>query len=59
LLTAAVLIETLSAPEVNNLFMSSKLLTPPPTVSGTKQFLDVLLITSNIVSLFSFEAVIY
>ena len=40
-LTAAVFIETLSAPQFNNLFISSMLLTPPPTVNGTKHFLDV------------------
>ena len=41
LLTAAVFMETLSAPQFNNLFMSSTLLTPPPTVRGTKHFLEV------------------
>ena len=45
-LTAAVLIDTLSAPQFNNLLISSILLTPPPTVKGTKQFLDVLSTTS-------------
>ena len=35
--TAAVLIETLSAPQLSNLFISSTLLIPPPTVKGTKQ----------------------
>ena len=44
--TAAVLIETLSAPQFNNLLISSILLTPPPTVNGTKQFLDVFSTTS-------------
>ena len=44
--TAAVLIDTLSAPQFNNLFMSSILLTPPPTVKGTKHFFDVLSTTS-------------
>ncbi len=34
--TAAVLIETLSAPQFNNLLISSTPLTPPPTVNGTK-----------------------
>ena len=36
--TAAVLIETLSAPQLSNLEISSILLTPPPTVKGTKHF---------------------
>ena len=36
--TAAVLIETLSAPECKRFEMSSNVLTPPPTVSGIKQF---------------------
>jgi len=40
--TAAVLIDTLSAPQFNNLFISFILLTPPPTVKGTKFFFDVL-----------------
>jgi hypothetical protein len=44
--TAAVLIETLSAPQFNNLLISSTPLTPPPTVKGTKHFSDVLLTTS-------------
>ena len=35
--TAAVLIETLSAPDASSLRMSSTLRTPPPTVSGMKQ----------------------
>ena len=39
--TAAVLIDTLSAPQLSNLLISSTLLTPPPTVKGTKHFLDV------------------
>ena len=37
-LTAAVLIETLSAPECSSLDISSIVLTPPPTVRGIKQF---------------------
>ena len=44
--TAAVLIETLSAPQFNNLLISSTLLTPPPTVKGTKHFLEVFSTTS-------------
>ena len=44
--TAAVLIDTLSAPQFNNLLISSILLTPPPTVRGTKHFFDVLSTTS-------------
>ena len=42
----AVLIETLSAPKFNSLLISSTLLTPPPTVNGTKHFLEVLSTTS-------------
>ena len=45
--TAAVLIEILSAPQLSNLLISSTLLTPPPTVSGTKHFLDVFSTTTN------------
>ena len=44
--TAAVFIETLSAPQFSNLLISSTLLTPPPTVRGTKHFLDVFSTTS-------------
>ena len=44
--TAAVLIDTLSAPQFNSLFISSILLIPPPTVNGTKHFFDVLSTTS-------------
>ena len=44
--TAAVLIDTLSAPQFSNLFISSTLLIPPPTVKGTKHFLDVFSTTS-------------
>ena len=36
--TAAVFMETLSAPQLSNLLISSTLLTPPPTVRGTKHF---------------------
>src|SRR5664279_267230 len=35
--TAAVLIDTLSAPQVSSLRISSTVRTPPPTVSGMKQ----------------------
>ena len=44
--TAAVLIETLSAPQFSNLLISSTLLTPPPTVKGTKHFFEVFSTTS-------------
>ena len=44
--TAAVLIDTLSAPQFNSLLISSTPLTPPPTVKGTKHFFDVLSTTS-------------
>ena len=44
--TAAVFIETLSAPQLSNLFISSTLLTPPPTVKGTKHFFEVFSTTS-------------
>ena len=37
--TAAVLIETLSAPAISSLRMSSTVRTPPPTVSGMKHLL--------------------
>ncbi len=44
--TAAVLIETLSAPQVSSLRMSSIVRTPPPTVSGMKQASAVRVTTS-------------
>ena len=44
--TAAVLIDTLSAPQFSSLLMSSTLLTPPPTVRGTKHFFEVFSTTS-------------
>ena len=44
--TAAVLIDTLSAPQLSNFFISSTLLTPPPTVRGTKHFFEVFSTTS-------------
>ena len=55
--TAAVLIDTLSAPHFNSLRMSSTLRTPPPTVSGMKQASAVRVTTSKIVSRFSWLAV--
>ena len=50
--------ETLSAPASNSFLTSSTELTPPPTVKGIKQFLAVLLMISNNISLFSKLAVI-
>ena len=44
--TAAVLIDTLSAPHVNNFRISSTERTPPPTVSGMKQASAVRVTTS-------------
>jgi signal recognition particle GTPase len=41
-----VLIDTLSAPQFNNLLISSTPQTPPPTVKGTKHFFEVFLTTS-------------
>ena len=55
--TAAVLILTLSAPDLSKAFISSKVLTPPPTVRGIKHFSAVFLTVSNKIFLFSFEAV--
>ena len=46
IMTAAVLIDTLSAPEVSSLRMSSTVRTPPPTVSGMKQASAVRVTTS-------------
>ena len=57
LLTAAVFIDTLSAPANSKFLISSKLLTPPPTVRGIKHFSAVFLTVSNKIFLFSFEAV--
>ena len=51
LLTAAVLIETLSAPDFNALEISSIDLIPPPTVSGIKQFFAVSCIKGRILFL--------
>ena len=39
-------IETLSAPQLSSLLISSTLLTPPPTVKGTKHFFEVFSTTS-------------
>ena len=55
--TAAVLIETLSAPEARSLRMSSIVRTPPPTVSGMKQASAVRRTTSRMMSRFSWLAV--
>src|ERR1700682_6236315 len=54
--TAAVLIDTLSAPEVNSARMSSMLRTPPPTVSGMKQASAVRRTTSSMMPRFSWLA---
>jgi hypothetical protein len=56
-LTAAELIETLSAPASSNLRTSSTVRTPPPTVSGMKQCSAVRATTSKIVSRLSEDAV--
>src|SRR5678816_1152041 len=56
-LTAAVLIDTLSAPQASSLRMSSTVRTPPPTVSGMKQASAVRRTTSKMVSRFSWLAV--
>ena len=42
LFIAAVLTETLSAPALKTLFISLRVLMPPPTVKGMKIFLAVL-----------------
>ena len=55
--TAAVLIETLSAPAISSFLISSTVRTPPPTVSGMKHCSAVRLTTPNSVSRFSCEAV--
>src|SRR5262249_24637315 len=55
--TAAVLIDTLSAPEAKSLRMSSMVRTPPPTVSGMKQASAVRRTTSRMMSRFSWLAV--
>jgi len=55
--TAAVLIDTLSAPASSSLRMSSTVRTPPPTVSGMKHCSAVRATTSNSVSRLSELAV--
>ena len=55
--TAAVLTETLSAPERSSLRASSTVRTPPPTDSGMKQASAVRAITSYMLSRPSEEAV--
>ena len=39
--TAAVFIETLSAPQLSNLLISATLLIPPPTLKGTMHFFEI------------------
>src|ERR1700722_3105536 len=56
-LTAALLIETLSAPDRSRVRISSTVRTPPPTVSGMKQASAVRLTTSIMVPRFSWVAV--
>ena len=56
--TAAVLIETLSAPEDKSARISSIVRTPPPTVSGMKQASAVRRTTSSMMPRFSWLAVI-
>ena len=55
--TAAVLIETLSAPDGSSARMSSMVRTPPPTVSGMKQASAVRRTTSSMMPRFSWLAV--
>src|SRR3954447_17660365 len=57
-LTAALLMETLSAPDRSSVRMSSMVRTPPPTVSGMKQASAVRRTTSSMVPRFSWVAVI-
>ena len=57
LVTAAVFIDTLSAPAKSKFLISSKVRTPPPTVKGIKHFSAVFFTVSNIIFLFSFDAV--
>ncbi len=57
LFTAAVLIETLSAPAFRSRPMSSIVRTPPPTVSGMKQRSAVASTMWKMVSRFSWLAV--
>src|ERR1700722_9893534 len=56
-LTAAELIEALSAPERSSVLMSSTVRTPPPTVNGMKQASAVRRTTSNMIPRFSWVAV--
>src|SRR6185295_9066659 len=58
LATAALLIDTLSAPKRSRVLMSSMVRTPPPTVSGMKQASAVRRTTSSMVPRFSWVAVI-
>ena len=55
--TAAVLIDTLSAPASSRRRMSSRVRTPPPTVSGMKQTSAVLATASRMMSRLSLLAV--
>ena len=55
--TAAVLIDTLSAPASSSLRISATVRTPPPTVSGMKHCSAVRATTSKIVSRLSDDAV--
>src|ERR1700722_3465270 len=56
-LTAAELIEALSAPDRSKVLMSSTVRTPPPTVSGMKQASAVRRTTSSMMPRFSWVAV--
>ncbi len=55
--TAAVLIETLSAPALSRLRISATVRTPPPTVSGMKTRSAVRRTTSRMMPRLSLEAV--
>src|SRR5580692_833017 len=55
--TAAVLIDTLSAPDCSRARMSATVRTPPPTVSGMKQASAVRRTTSRMMPRFSWLAV--
>jgi len=55
--TAAVLIETLSAPALSRLRMSCTLRTPPPTVSGMNTWLAMRSTVCRVVSRLSTLAV--
>src|SRR3954447_17171741 len=56
-LTAALLIETLSAPDRSRVLISSTVRTPPPTVSGMKHASAVRRTTSSMMPRFSWVAV--